>query len=398
MTVSTDVSWKKCFACQEELGEDPAKLVAISKRCYDVFHESCIKEWLHVGRRSCPLCKLSYFSKCEVIPNPEYLLQYQKYKQNPREYSFERACVEELGHSHEQAGIDAEHILRPKEFRGLKQPRSLTEEEINAYFDCVSKDIDNLRNGENVDEALVEKLRKELLEADELIKNRLHLKFDAIEQKQREIREEQREIREEQREIREGFTALSQKQQKQLKEQAKQQLLISYERKVELLEDRTEIPYLVQSFRVFKIKFEEAAKKENSEVLLRQVDVELEAFIESQPQGIQDILKGQSSSSSSGVPPPTPVVQPEVPVVQPEVPVVQPAAPPPEERPAIGIQWQNFIPSNITRRRCIKGLIYLAAFVVMTALWRKGIPVGFKFWQDRAIKPLPKALENQVCS
>ena len=392
MTVSIDVGWKKCFACQETLGEDPSKVLAISKRCYDVFHQSCIEKWLHVGKRSCPLCNLSYFSKCEVIPNPEYLLQYQKYQQNPKEYSFEGACVEELGHSHEQEGIDAEHILRPKELRGLKQARALTGEEINAYFEDVSTDIDNLENGENVDEALVEKLRKELLEADELIKKRLHLKFDAIEQKQDAIEQDQREIRQDQRENRQRLIALGQIQEKQLKEQAKQQLLISYERKVELLESRTEIPSLVQSFLVFKIRFEESEKKENSEALLRQVDVELEAFIESQPQWIQDVLKGQSSrSSSSGGPPPAPVVHPEVLVVQ----LIDPF---PEARPPIDNQQQNPRVSNITISRRIKGLAYLAAFVAMTMLWRKGIPAGFNFWKDREIKPLPKALENQSCS
>jgi len=364
-----------CTICQQTLGEDPSEMVAISKRCHDVFHKTCIERWLEQGRRNCPNCELGHFSKYEVVPNPENTLQYRKWHDDPEGYTYEKAYEEEYGkpYSLEDAGFPAEHIIRPRELRGELRRDKLTKEEIFRFYNEMSAAIKAL-DGNSTREQ-IDKAKKECEEAEALIYQWFREDFAEL-RRQNVIQ----------------FAKLAELS----RYSDHQELLSGYYRKIDAFEKKINVKLsalralsyqndqqfsLLQELSHFDMSlgpFDERFRLdgrinersiEESQALLRQVDAELDAFIESQPEHIKAILNA-----------PLPIIHP------------------PEERPAIGSQWQNVIFSNITRRRCIKGFIYLAAFVAMTMLWRKGIPAGFKFWQDRAIKPLPKALENQVCS
>lgn len=115
--------FKDCSICPQELDGQ----VCISKRCFHVFHEACIKQWLTEEKDTCPNCKLENFAVYELLPNPEYSEEYNKWKAAPENYKLENP-----------------EILKPSELRGKPQRRELTFEEIQKYFNDRNIKIQNL--------------------------------------------------------------------------------------------------------------------------------------------------------------------------------------------------------------------------------------------------------------
>ena len=164
-------NWAECSICQQILDGNPLEdthdgLVALSKRCYHVFHKTCIEEWLDRGKRTCPNCNLKHFSVCEIILNPEHTKQYQKWAANPNCYSYEKAFKQEYGKSSKEVGIVAEHILRPEELRGLGRRDRLTREEITQFYDEMSNVLMSI--GAYATEEEIEKAREDFREASDL--------------------------------------------------------------------------------------------------------------------------------------------------------------------------------------------------------------------------------------
>lgn len=165
-------SWDNCSICQHILDGNPLRgthdgLVALSKRCYHVFHKTCIEGWLEEGKRSCPNCNLQNFSVHEVMLNPEHTQQYQKWLADPESYTYEQAFIDEYGHSHEEERLPPEHILRPRVLRGLDRRDELTEQEISSFYREINAVIDKL--GPDSTQEQIDKARREIVCAERLI-------------------------------------------------------------------------------------------------------------------------------------------------------------------------------------------------------------------------------------
>ena len=159
-------NWDNCSICQHILDGNPMRgthdgLVALSKRCYHVFHKTCIEGWLEEGNRSCPNCNLQHFSICEVVLNPENTRQYQKWQADNEGYSYEQAFIDECGQSHEESGLPAEHILRPRELRGLERREELTHDEIACFFHEMHEAVRRLP--ENATQEQIDKAHREIV-------------------------------------------------------------------------------------------------------------------------------------------------------------------------------------------------------------------------------------------
>ena len=315
MSAITEKDWE-CPICLSVMDGVNQGQVALSKRCYHVFHKVCIEQSLNEANRKCPNCKLEYFSICEVLPNPEFEAQYQKWDLDRIGYTYERAVREEYGRSSQEVGFDPSHILRPVALRGLDQRRMLTREEIKTYYLEVRAEIQAL--GVNATPEQIAKAKKEAEEGESLM-------LDLLEE-------------------------WNQRQFDQLDNQTKRldhlDLTGSYDRKIrnirrKLRFKKSQIDQLActkenlalggvlldLSTRLtgFSREFTRAGKTnertiEESQELLKEVDARLDAFIEEQPAHIKEILNA-----------PLPQ-EPRVPV-QPNEDPIRPAAPnnPPEQ-------------------------------------------------------------------
>jgi len=306
-------AWDNCSICQEILDGKPLEgthdgLVVLSKRCYHVFHKICIEKHLNEGKRNCPNCQLNHFSVCEIILNPEHTRQYEKWRADPEHYSYEQAFQEEHEQSSEDAGIPAEHILRPRELRGIPQRRTLTREEISQFHMEMSAVVDSL--GEHSTDEQIEKARKEVIEARGMILNSLSER-NANQFAQLRALEQQ-----------------SKRQWERLDEHARlldhAALLSRYDRKVSALDGKIrakeaeldKLPFdrkrselkrellgfcrrLTAFSEEFRISGElEERSIEESRELLELVDAELDEFIASQPEHITKILEEEPPPSN----------------------------------------------------------------------------------------------------
>lgn len=309
MTVSADY-WK-CSICTEILDGQTKGLVVTSKRCFHVFHRVCIEEWIE-AKKSCPLCRLSHLTKYEVIPNPEYAVQYGKWENDPHKYTYEGAFQEEYGRSSEEVGIPAEHILRPRELRGLLRREELTAEEISSLYREMVAEV--LALGDNATLEQLEEVKKEYQEAENLILSSLeahnesqHASLDAI-----------------QEENKRQFARLDHQMELTRYYEKTEPLIEKIDRKLTSLrvlltqENIQLIPQfsdVLMSLNAFSGRFRLSGQThersiEESQELLKQVDTELDEFLASQPEHIKEILEAplppepaaSSSSSVGGIP------------------------------------------------------------------------------------------------
>jgi len=305
--------WDKCSICLEILDGKPLDgthdgLVVLSNRCYHVFHKVCIETHLREGKRNCPNCQLKHFSVCEIILNPEHTRQYEKWRADPEHYSYEQAFHEEHRQSAEEARIPAEHILRPRELRGLDQRRTLTREEISRFHMEMSAVVDAL--DENSTSEQLEKARKEVIEARGMILNSLSernanqfAQLRALEQEFRKIRGEQ----EANARLLDHAALLSRYDRKvsaldgkiRAKEAELDKLPFDRKRselKRELLGFCRRLTAFSEEFRISG-ELEERSIEESRE-LLELVDAELDEFIASQPEHITKILEEEPPPSN----------------------------------------------------------------------------------------------------
>ncbi|MDN3508720.1 MAG: RING finger domain-containing protein [Candidatus Neptunochlamydia sp.] len=142
-----------CPICSDVMDGEANGLVSISKRCFHVFHETCIKKWVGEHNNTCPCCKLENFSVIELIPNPDFAMQYKAWKANPDEYSFQKAFAKIFAENYldptqdmNLLQIKPSDVLRPESLRGKARREELTNEEIDQYYEHSCHEIDKIRN------------------------------------------------------------------------------------------------------------------------------------------------------------------------------------------------------------------------------------------------------------
>ena len=277
-------SWHDCAICQDILDGKPKEethngLVALSKRCYHVFHKTCIERWLEEGKRECPTCRLPYFSRCEVVLNPEHTTQYEKWQADPQGYTYEQAFIDEYRRSSQEEGIDPSHIVRPRELRGQERRTMLTYQEIRTYYREVRAEIQKLSVNSTPEQ--IERAKKEAAEGENLM-----------------------------------LTALEEWDKRQGEALDHQHLLTGYDRKVSYLDKKIsikkaqldELPYTEENLKLgeellnistsligFSQEFTEGGRTNErtiaeSQELLREIDAQLDAFVAGQPEHIKEIL------------------------------------------------------------------------------------------------------------
>ena len=287
-------NWDNCSICQHILDGNPMRgthdgLVALSKRCYHVFHKTCIEGWLEEGNRSCPNCNLQHFSICEVVLNPENTRQYQKWQADNEGYSYEQAFIDECGQSHEESGLPAEHILRPRELRGLERREELTHDEIACFFHEMHEAVRRLP--ENATQEQIDKAHREIVCAKSMMVKALVEGFEGIKQMEARNRANlQHEL------------LLGQYYRKVDGLERKVRDRLVYLRSLPI-EDRNyslnqELSELSQALGRFDTEFRlngrtnERSIAESRE-LLELVDAELDAFVAGQPEHIKEILNAE---------------------------------------------------------------------------------------------------------
>ena len=146
----TKSSWN-CPICMEIMDGEKNGVVAISKRCFHVFHKVCIENWINEGSRNCPSCRLKNISVQEIILNPDYEKQCKKYLSNPENYSYKKAFDEEYHHSDStidssdgEENLKPQDILRPRILRGAERREDLNEQEARILLEETSKRMDSL--------------------------------------------------------------------------------------------------------------------------------------------------------------------------------------------------------------------------------------------------------------
>jgi hypothetical protein len=287
------ITWESCSICQNILDGKPIRgthdgLVTLSKRCYHVYHKTCIEDWLEKGKRTCPNCNLQHFSICEVILNPENTRQYQRWLADPGVYTYEQAFQEEYeGRSSQDVGIEADHITRPIDLRGLERREHLTEDEITQFYDEINEVIDRL--GPDSTQEQIDKARRELVGAERMIIDAIAercARQDAqlaangeqlahellLGQYDRKVGVLRRKINEKGRELDELPAAEK-----------------NYDLRRELIDVSRRLTNLSQEFTVNGRTNDRSL--EESRELLNLVDADLDAFIEGQPEHIKEILR-----------------------------------------------------------------------------------------------------------
>lgn len=150
MDAITKNSWN-CPVCMDIMDGEKNGLVAISKRCFHVFHKVCIENWINKGSRNCPSCRLKNISIQEIILNPDYEKQCKKYLSNPENYSYKKAFDEEYHHidstsdsSGAEENLKPQDILRPRILRGAERREDLNEQEAFILLKETGNKIDEL--------------------------------------------------------------------------------------------------------------------------------------------------------------------------------------------------------------------------------------------------------------
>lgn len=372
MSAITEKDWE-CPICLSVMDGVNQGQVALSKRCYHVFHKVCIEQSLNEANRKCPKCNLENFSICEVLPNPEFETQYQKWDLDRIGYTYERAVREEYGRSSQQVGFDPSHILRPVAFRGLDQRRSLTSEEVHQFYLEINLSIQNLDI--NSTPAQIEKARREIEAAEDLIINNHQEQLNDIGRDFSEMRAGNAHLWLVDR-YRDRVALLQEKinyKEKSIEEEISQLRKLrprsdSISEKLSCLNTFSlALTNLSLSIEDYKSEFLESGKLdertiEESQELLKEVDARLDAFIEEQPAHIKEILNA-----------PLPV-EPNVPV-QPNEDPIQPEPPIPEPQKREGYiqndaaKCRNFLRISLFAG-CVWGLFKLKDYIYKT-FWEK---------------------------
>ena len=355
--------------------------VAISKRCFHIFHKVCLEEWLDKGRRDCPPCKLNYLSSRDIVLNPGYAEQYRKWQASPHTYTYARAFREECGQTPEQLGLRPEDILRPRELRGLDRRETLTSEELDFLWKERSAAVQTM--GMHLTDAQLEKIKREALEAQDLV-------IADNGRRLNEISEGFADTREGFAQIREGFSQIDEENKRQSKEVAKINAALDHTLEVH--------DYYIEKANAFKTRIGEAIYKlivphqkpedadpfmgellrvefalssfmkefldkgradkdsiEEAQVRVKKVDAELDAFIASQPFRVKEIL---------GVPFEKPL---------PEEPEVAGPVPEPQKREGYiqndAAKCRNFLRISLFAG-CVWGLLKLKDYIYKT-FWEK---------------------------
>nr|VFK43197.1 MAG: Ring finger domain-containing protein [Candidatus Kentron sp. SD]VFK48810.1 MAG: Ring finger domain-containing protein [Candidatus Kentron sp. SD]VFK80626.1 MAG: Ring finger domain-containing protein [Candidatus Kentron sp. SD] len=288
-SVKVDSSYWNCSICQDPMDSE----ATISQRCFHVFHESCIMDWITKENNTCPNCKLSHFSPYEVLPNSVFEKQYAKWKTDPENYSFEKAFQEEYHQTAEEVGIVAEQILRPIELRGKERQEVLSEEQIQRYYEYGNRRIMELIPNATKEQISIAKRIED--QAD-------NLKISQLEKVNARQWQALGEIAQNQKGM---HIALDQ-----------ENLTGSYEKKVSVMTSIIEqhltilrsfskekkdyafikiLSNFSQNLDNFKTRFTEAGDTKNQSIeesreQLEKVNSELEAFIANQPKSIKEIL------------------------------------------------------------------------------------------------------------
>lgn len=289
-----------CVICSEVMDGDKNGLVAVSKRCLHIFHEACIKRWINEGAHTCPVCKLDNFHIQEVTLNQEYPKQYHKWKEDPNHYSYEQAFNEEYPHSDSTSNsshenLKYESVLLPNELRGVGRREKLTQSEAFAYMKETKDKLKENINGKRDD---VERFALNAFQAQDVALDNLKEEYSSL---------------------KEGYSSLKEEYSFEFKKIAHQKLVDFYYDKIrslynkaryniaelkraswgnqtvitQLLDFTGEVVRYHERFRVAgKIHelYPGSPSMEESKDLLRQVDLELNALVERQPQAVRNIL------------------------------------------------------------------------------------------------------------
>ena len=275
------IDWK-CPICSDIMDGDNQRDVAISKRCFHVFHDACIRQWVDEHKGNCPICKLSNFSNIEIISNPDFVKQYNLWKANPDNFSYDK------------------DLLRPESLRGLTWRNTLTKTEAWEYYDEIGRQIEEL-NPETSWEK-INKLKEEKSEAEQFLLREIENGQDKIQQTNIDQFKRIKEINDhlDVGDLHAHFI-------RKLKVFAKKA-----EDKIKGLEGNMRENYeLIRKLGEFKVllfiyrdRFDLVAETnltnpnnptpEEATRLLKEVDVEMGAFIDSQPNAVREILRAVS--------------------------------------------------------------------------------------------------------
>ena len=288
--------FQDCSICHEELdGNAPSGgQVCISKRCFHVFHEVCIKKWLNQEKDTCPNCKLQHFAVYELLPNPEYLEEYQKWKEDPEHYE-----------------IDNPENIRPPQLRGLKRREELTSEEVREYFRSRNIQVQSL--DDNCTQEQMSKAARESFKAHGMMLVLLKEESQKITQNLNVLVEQDAQQIEDLAKIG-GILDQTEK------NNAHRHLIQAYNKKADDFEKKIELKIaslekqiprpneVIRSLRPvsrnlnsFSQRFDEAGLAyptfpgkpsiEESRELLKQVDADLDAYLASLPEDVKAILR-----------------------------------------------------------------------------------------------------------
>ena len=288
--------FENCSICHGDLdgAVSSGGEVCISKRCFHVFHEVCIKKWLTEENDTCPNCNLKHFAVYELLPNPEYVEEYQKWQDSPENYE-----------------IDTPQNIRPLELRGLKRREKLTPAEVREYFRSRNIQVQNL--GDNCTQEEMSKAGKEAFKAHGMMLVLLKEESQKITQKLNVLVEQNAQQIEDLAKI-EGIVDQTEK------NNAHRHLIQAYnkkaddfEKKIETEKDSlkkqkprpnqkiSEIHTVSMKLSQFSRSFSQAGHAsptfpdkpsiEESRELLKQVDGELDAYLESLPEDVKAILR-----------------------------------------------------------------------------------------------------------
>lgn len=250
--------------------------ISISKRCFHIFHDVCIKEWVVEHKGNCPECRLKNLSVVDLMSNLEYVKQYNIWKANPEKYHYDK------------------QLLRPEPLRGKPWREKMSREEAKAYRDNIAGQIKKLEADSDSWEK-IEKLKEEYEEAEEYVLN-------FIEQDQKKISD------------RLDTGDLCREFQKKLEVYGNRALSAE----VSLLKDKenpinkeriNEIQKFYDDSFVFCERFREANKislidpnspsSEEAQAKLRKIYEEMEAFIDGQPEELKNVLRTPPKSKKN---------------------------------------------------------------------------------------------------
>ena len=275
--------FQNCSICHGDLDGNSSSggQVCISKRCFHVFHEVCIKQWLTEEKDTCPNCKLEHFAVYELLPNPEYVQEYQKWTDDPENYQ-----------------IDNPENTRPPELRGLKRREELTREEVREYFRSRNVQVQNL--DDNCTQEQMVKAARESFNAHGMMLDLLSV------QSKKQI---------------EDLAKIKESQAESNKILDHNELIQAYRSKVKSFDKKIEIEITdlekqrprpcgkISELRPISIKFSDFSRGfsqaghasptvipgkpsiEESRELLKQVDADLDAYLASLPEDVKAILR-----------------------------------------------------------------------------------------------------------